>query len=280
MSLQSDLIKSSKPAALNNSSLTTNYLEFCNKFAYKNLEELKAPESPNFPLSNVIQKNMANVPNKLQQNRQNNVRAIISQHFQSIKSSGLLYRSLDQELSSSFIENSSNNSVLKLQKLQLSEKYNSRRSSVQVGNSQDLLLMMENNYSSHTVANIQPEEIKQSKIICKSEVSPLDLEQENEESNKRLFKRHQNVFDSIDEDEVSDNDESKFIIKQSSSFRLVWDYVIFFCIIYTLIFVPYYVGFSIEPDNLFSLSLELFTDFVFLVDMVLNFFYTFEKNDV
>ena len=116
-----------------------------------------------------------------------------------------------------------------------------------------------------------------------SEVEPSVIEEEIEKfepdaSDMRMMVRTNNVYDSFDEEEVSDNDISRMAIGIKSNFRKIWDKLIVFSIIYTIILLPYRMAFSIESNSSLLVALDVLVDFIFLIDLVLNFFFTYKNS--
>lgn len=60
-------------------------------------------------------------------------------------------------------------------------------------------------------------------------------------------------------------------------FKISWDWVIFFLMFYIMIFVLFFVCFVFEYDVVFVL--DLFVDWMFLVDIVLNFYMIYVGKD-
>ncbi|PVD26093.1 hypothetical protein C0Q70_13761 [Pomacea canaliculata] len=65
------------------------------------------------------------------------------------------------------------------------------------------------------------------------------------------------------------------IILHYCLFKTVWDWIILILTFYTAVMVPYNAAFKIKNDNMSLLVLDSMVDFVFFIDIVLNFHTTF-----
>lgn len=72
-----------------------------------------------------------------------------------------------------------------------------------------------------------------------------------------------------------------YIIMPQSRVRTVWNFVVLWLLGYTATFVPYrtaYIEKEDETSNFFPMF-DIFVDFMYTVDLVLNFFMAFEDRD-
>ena len=95
----------------------------------------------------------------------------------------------------------------------------------------------------------------------------------------KLFTRKPNVYDSMDEEEESDQDESRFVIPFKSKFRSYWDSFIVFLIIYTIVILPFRIAFDIEPKEIIFILIDVLIDSAFICDFVLNFFFSYKNSN-
>ena len=80
------------------------------------------------------------------------------------------------------------------------------------------------------------------------------------------------------------NLRKKWILKQSDPLREKWDYVVMICAVYNCIYLPYeqaFLGTNTCPtseDMEFVDLLNYFIDFLFFIDIVLNFRTTYQNS--
>ena len=111
----------------------------------------------------------------------------------------------------------------------------------------------------------------------KEEVEEIDPEINNDNSKARIIQKKKNVYDSIDEDEISDEEVSPYVIPLASAFRSKWDILIIVCIIYTIIVLPFRIAFDFEPTDLLAIIIEGIMDLFFIIDLGLNFFFSYKN---
>jgi len=116
-------------------------------------------------------------------------------------------------------------------------------------------------------------------------------------NNDRPLIKFQNIYDSASDEAEQDlnegnkekndqdeaYDENKFLyIHPDSYFKKIWDYVLLIFIINTVIVTPIKIAFSIEEEWWsFQFIIEVMSDIVFALDLVINFFipfYDYEEN--
>lgn len=68
------------------------------------------------------------------------------------------------------------------------------------------------------------------------------------------------------------------LILPDSSFKIVWNLIIVVLLIYTATFVPFRVSF-LGDDTLAIYVLDVLTDILFGIDIVVNFMSAYEKSD-
>lgn len=74
-----------------------------------------------------------------------------------------------------------------------------------------------------------------------------------------------------------------FILKQSDPLRERWDYVVMICAVYNCIYLPYEQAFLDDSecptsDMTFVEALNYFIDFLFFIDIILNFRTTYQNS--
>lgn len=62
----------------------------------------------------------------------------------------------------------------------------------------------------------------------------------------------------------------RFIVPPQHRYKLVWDISLGVCIFYSVVIIPYRIGFSQDPDE-FSAALDIVIDILFFLDMAMNF---------
>ena len=108
-------------------------------------------------------------------------------------------------------------------------------------------------------------------------VGSSDEEKENEHSKgeiRELIKLNQ-VYDSMSDEEVESEEETQFVIFPKSPFKYMWDLLIFFLALYSIVTSPLAIAFDFED------KLALFIDILFFIDLILNFwmgYYDDEEN--
>ena len=78
--------------------------------------------------------------------------------------------------------------------------------------------------------------------------------------------------------DLDDYKEIKFIIFPDDSFKVLWDIIIMFIMLYTVTITPYRVAF-IENDSGFWLGLDYTIDCIFMCDVVINCFVAYKNNE-
>jgi hypothetical protein len=70
-----------------------------------------------------------------------------------------------------------------------------------------------------------------------------------------------------------------YIILPTSRFRITWNIIIFFLLIYTATIVPYTTIFVDEEDSNFAATIGIIVDTLYFCDLILNFFMAYEDRD-
>ena len=103
------------------------------------------------------------------------------------------------------------------------------------------------------------------------------------DQDRRLIRKKE-LYDSFDDEECDDEEDTNGIyISPSSAFIKIFDYIVFICSMFYLIFVPYLFSKNmILSDNYkFSRLLLIIIDFIYILDVIFNFFrpyQTFDEN--
>jgi CRP-like cAMP-binding protein len=130
------------------------------------------------------------------------------------------------------------------------------------------LTMLINDYINNVNANLP-----MLKNVAKNEIR-TNVKKE------RVLESFQNVYDSISEDEnmviIDDlKSRSRFVIDPNSFFHLVWSFFIFLLVVYSVTITPVVIAFTL--DSIILSSLDITVDFVFLTDVVVNFFIPYQS---
>lgn len=102
--------------------------------------------------------------------------------------------------------------------------------------------------------------------------------QKNEKKFRKI-KIIKNLYDSLDDNEESTDDEEndglKLYIPLDSFFIFIFDLLLIFFSLYTLLFIPLDLAgakFYCEKDNPLSIILKLFTEIIYICDVLISFF--------
>ena len=97
----------------------------------------------------------------------------------------------------------------------------------------------------------------------------------------RKIKRIKELFDSFDDEEYENENDNDFIISPNSYSIGVFDSILFFSSMYYLIFVPFFLSKNliISSQNIFFKLILIFIDFIYIIDLILNFFRPYQKFD-
>ena len=85
------------------------------------------------------------------------------------------------------------------------------------------------------------------------------------------------IFHFYDEDQYRRIDPGQGRIHHDSQFRRTWDIITCFLLMYMSLTLPVYVALDIDNEGI--TVIDTIIDILFIVDLVLNFFTTFEDND-
>ena len=115
---------------------------------------------------------------------------------------------------------------------------------------------------------------------------------EDEENDDIVFKeqRYRNlqkkgyVYDSLDDEEIIEDQMNLFYINPESIYIILFDFLVFICSFFNIIFIPYFLGNNeiycrksfITWDNF----IELFIDVIYICDIIISFFvaiYNFDE---
>ena len=89
-------------------------------------------------------------------------------------------------------------------------------------------------------------------------------------SNTRKIRKFKNIYDSYSEGEYeSEEVESKYVIHEKSNFKKFWDILMSILVLYSCTVEPYSLSFSLSKK---AQLYEIIIDFLFCVDLILNFF--------
>ena len=158
--------------------------------------------------------------------------------------------------------------------------------------SNNIILLPENN---EKIIIEQPIVIKdesknlKKKLLFEKNVNfkPLNIIEDQDTHNHETLNRHNRILkkintikksNSIDEDpHILKKD--RYIIHPDCQFKEIWDFLIFILLLYILIFNPILLAFESILNSTFC-GINYFIDFVYFVDLVINFFvgfYDFEE---
>ena len=136
-------------------------------------------------------------------------------------------------------------------------------------NKKENLLYEEKNEKSHnSIDNILSSSL--------DDKSPAKAKEKN-----RKLKRIKGIYDSFDDEEYEEGSETEYYISPSSYFIIIFDWIIFLCSMFYLIHVPYYFSSNIilTGKHKFSLVILTFIDFIFIFDIIINFFRAYQNFD-
>ena len=106
----------------------------------------------------------------------------------------------------------------------------------------------------------------------------------DKERNYRELQRKGIVYDSLDDNNDFEEDISILFIHPESFFLTILDFIVLICIIYNLIYIPLFLGYNdiycVIGNNISIFTIiDLFIDFIYLIDLVLHFFIAFYNKD-
>jgi CRP-like cAMP-binding protein len=109
----------------------------------------------------------------------------------------------------------------------------------------------------------------------------LDSIEENDHNicDKRVIRRRKLVDDSLDDEEdfeSNDHNFSYFIIHEDSSFKYIWNFLIMLIFFYYLLVSSIKIGFG-NFDSFFLFVIEGLFDVIYIIDVFLSFFVTFNN---
>ena len=118
----------------------------------------------------------------------------------------------------------------------------------------------------------------ENKIIPKIENQKCIFSQQENFNNERELFKFNNVYDSMSgsENDQIDDEYSSFHLNYKGDFKKIWDMIIFFLILYSIIIHPYLISFAVNNINL---GYEIFLECVFLIDFIFNFFTSFRDKE-
>ena len=97
-------------------------------------------------------------------------------------------------------------------------------------------------------------------------------------NNNRVLYKFNNVYDSVSEEE-NELEFSSFHLNRKGDFKRIWDLIIFFMCLYSVIIYPYLISFNV----IVYMECEIFIECIFIIDFVFNFFTSFhdeEENNI
>ena len=228
---------------------------------------------------NIVQKNSINLsminPNNLSLNT--NLKLISNELKNTFLHDNIInIPNSDEEGNSSLIENSgiSSNNILKLNELTKEIKNSfigEKKQKTKIKESKNYLIddIIENNSIHNLNAQNNEEECIDINYI---------------EQRYRILQKKGYVYDSLDDEENIDEEKLSFFIRPESRFIIFFDFLINFCSLYYLIYIPYYLGsneFYCKNDYFFNKEnlFELFVDLIYFIDLILPFFIAFYNFD-
>ena len=118
----------------------------------------------------------------------------------------------------------------------------------------------------------------ENKFIPKIENQKCIFSQQENFNNERELFKFNNVYDSMSgsENDQIDDEYSSFHLNYKGDFKKIWDMIIFFLILYSIIIHPYLISFAVNNINL---GYEIFLECVFLIDFIFNFFTSFRDKE-
>ena len=100
----------------------------------------------------------------------------------------------------------------------------------------------------------------------------------------RILTHKNMVYDSLDDEEVEDEIDESFYINPESNFILIFDGILLFISLYSMLFFPYYLAHNLTfcREELFTFYriFNIFTEFIYVLDFIFGFFrayYNFEE---
>ena len=148
--------------------------------------------------------------------------------------------------------------------------------------------IVDNNNKSKSKIETEIADESQSILKSKSKLTEEGEENEENEENKkkenvnvRGLKRIKNLYDSLDDEEFEDEADFDYYLSPSSYYIKVYDFIMFFCCLIYLIYVPYLFA----TNKIFSLEysqtkLILFiVDIIYIIDLIVNFFRAYQNFD-
>ena len=120
--------------------------------------------------------------------------------------------------------------------------------------------------------------------IDNSEIKLQNIIKQNKKAKSEIFrqlKRTKELYDSFDDEEYEYTDENEYYISPSSYFIKIFDCLVFITALFYLIFVPYYFSKNIiinDGDKVCKLIL-IIIDFIYILDLILNFFRAYQNFD-
>lgn len=80
--------------------------------------------------------------------------------------------------------------------------------------------------------------------------------------------------------DLRDEKTSKwYILMPNSYFFMVWQIMIAFLLVYFATYVPFEISFLDPPNTTWRIAIDYSIDFLFCIDIFLNFFTAFEKGN-
>ena len=103
----------------------------------------------------------------------------------------------------------------------------------------------------------------------------------NHKDKYRRLKRIKELYDSFDDEEYEDDSNNEYYISPSSSFVKIFDCLIFLSSMFYLIFVPYFFTNNsiITGENKIYKLILVIIDFIYIIDIILNFFRAYQNFD-
>jgi hypothetical protein len=99
----------------------------------------------------------------------------------------------------------------------------------------------------------------------------------NSKNQSREYRKMRNIYDSASEDELQYI--SPLLIHPDKTFKEIWDFVVFIATIYTIIYVPYEMAFNDNSNNLIAIIIDLFSDLIFILDVIFHFFIPYTNTE-
>ena len=129
--------------------------------------------------------------------------------------------------------------------------------------------------------------ISENNIIQKKKEENLGIGNEeksfikNNKENFRELKRIKEIYDSFDDEEYEEENEGDYYISPNSYFIKVFDSFMFISCMFYLIYVPHYFSKNIilKGENKPSLVILTFFDFIYILDIIINFFRAYQNFD-